>query len=48
MTERSDIEDFFREIYRADLYQHAYAFRESDLTSSIIVFVDEEHFEFLE
>ena len=36
MTERSDIEDFFREIY-PDLYQYAYAFCEIGFTSSIIV-----------
>ena len=45
MAERSDIEDFFREI-DPDLCQYAYAFRESGFASNIIVFVDGENFEF--
>ena len=45
MAERSDIEDFFREI-DPDLCPNAYAFRKSGVTSSILVFVDDEHFEF--
>ena len=45
MADTLDIKDFFREI-DPNLCQYAYAFREGDFTSSIVVFVDGEHFEF--
>jgi len=44
MAERLNIEAFFREIV-PDLWQYAYAFRESGFPSSIIIFVNGEHFE---
>ena len=47
MTEKSDIEDFFREI-DLDLCQYAYAFHESGFTSRIRVFYAGEHFGFSE